>query len=163
MSTMKSVKDFIKEVDTDSEPMKNWKDNCLEYLETLKPIVPNEIAAWYDQQTNRNASYILRMYKGEIGTMPPYVKEWIDNLGGVSHVVLIDMARFGYRKEKVSRFVLKTTSSMFMTNDYYVIQKGQYAYQLTTDIAKATKFTLTELTQIPRSLNMAMETKEVYL
>lgn len=162
MSTIKSVKDFIKEVEAESGPKKDWKEDCLKYLDTLKPVVPNEIADWYGQQPNRNASYILRMYKGEIGTMPPYVKKWIDSLGDFSLVVLLDMMRFGYRKEKVSQFVLKTQDTMFMAQDYYLIKQGDYSYQLTTDIDKATKFTLTELTQIPRTIKLALDSKEVY-
>lgn len=163
MSTMKSVRDFIKEVEANSEPMKNWKDNCLEYLDTLKPIVPNEIAAWYDQQPNRNANYIFRMYKGELGSMPPYVKKWIDSLGGAGNVVLVDMARFGYRKEKVTRFIIMTSSNMLMANNYYVVKKGAKAYQLTTDIKNATKFTHAELNQVPESLQIGWTIKKVYV
>lgn len=163
MSTIKSVKDFIKDVEAESGPKKDWKEDCLKYLDTLKPVVPNDIADWYGQQPNRNASYIMRMYKGEIGTMPPYVKKWIDSLGDFSLVVLVDMARFGYRKEKVSRFVIKTSSNMCMANNYYVVKKGDKAYQLTTDIKNATKFTLAELNQVPESLQIGWTIKKVYV
>ena len=78
-------------------------------------------------------------------------------------MVLYDISRFGYRKEKVSRFVIKTASNMCMANNYYVVKKGDKAYQLTTDIKNATKFTLAELNQVPESLQIGWTIKKVYV
>ncbi|RKW15642.1 MAG: DUF1642 domain-containing protein [Catonella sp.] len=138
MSTIKSIKDFIKEVETDSETMKKWKDNCLEYLETLKPIVPNAVADWYDKLTYRRAPVILGLYENELSGMPDSVREWIDSLGDDRRMVLYDISRFGYRIEKNLRLIIMTSSSMLMANNYYVVKKGDKAYQLTTDIKNAT-------------------------
>lgn len=163
MSTIKSVKDFIKEVETDSETMKKWKDNCLEYLETLKPIVPNAVADWYDKLTYRRAPVILGLYENELSGMPDSVREWIDSLGDDRRMVLYDISRFGYRIEKNLRLIIMTSSSMLMANNYYVVKKGDKAYQLTTDIKNATKFTRDELNRVPESLQIGWTIKKVYV
>lgn len=163
MSTMKSVRDFIKEVETDSEPMKKWKYNCLEYLETLKPIVPNAVADWYDHITYWSAPVILGSYENELSGMPDSVREWIDSLGDDRRMVLYDISRFGYRIEKNLRLIIMTSSSMLMANNYYVVKKGDKAYQLTTDIKNATKFTRDELNRVPESLQIGWTIKKVYV
>ena len=163
MSTIKSVKDFIKEVEANSEPMKNWKDNCLEYLETLKPIVPNEVADWYDKITYWSAPVILGLYENELSDMPNSVREWIDSLGDDRRMVLYDISRFGYRIEKNLRLIIMTSSSMLMANNYYVVKKGDKAYQLTTDMKNATKFTRDELNKVPESLQIGWTIKKVYV
>lgn len=78
-------------------------------------------------------------------------------------MVLYDISRFGYRIEKNLRLIIMTSSSMLMANNYYVVKKGDKAYQLTTDIKNATKFTRDELNRVPESLQIGWTIKKVYV
>ena len=95
--------------------------------------------------------------------IPPGVRDWIAGLQYTNYVTLYDIARFGIRKEQVSLYVIKTASNMCMANEYYVIKKDVDSYQLTTNFNKATKFTYVQLTNVPRSLKVGWEIKEVYV
>lgn len=157
--TIEVLNDIVTEDDTEEKE----RQEALAYLESLKPIVPNEVADWYNHITYCSAPVILGSYENQLSGMPDIVRKWIDNLGDTRNMVLYDISRFGYRKEKVSRFVIKTASNMCMANNYYVVKKGDKAYQLTTDIKNATKFTLAELNQVPESLQIGWTIKKVYV
>lgn len=157
--TIEVLNDIVTEDDTEEKE----RQEALAYLESLKPIVPNEVADWYKHITYWSAPVILGSYENQLSGMPDIVRKWIDNLGDTRNMVLYDISRFGYRKEKVSRFVIKTASNMCMANNYYVVKKGDKAYQLTTDIKNATKFTLAELNQVPESLQIGWTIKKVYV
>ena len=157
--TIEALNDIVTEDDIEEKE----RQEALAYLESLKPIVPIEVADWYNNITYWSAPVILNSYENKLSGMPDSVREWIYNLGDIRKIVLHDIARFGYRKEKVSRFVIKTASNMCMANNYYVVKKGDKAYQLTTDIKNATKFTLAELNQVPESLQIGWTIKKVYV
>lgn len=157
--TIEVLNDIVTEDDTEEKE----RQEALAYLESLKPIVPNEVADWYNHITYWSAPVILGSYENQLSGMPDIVRKWIDNLGDTRNMVLYDISRFGYRKEKVSRFVIKTASNMCMANNYYVVKKGDKAYQLTTDIKNATKFTLAELNQVPESFQIGWTIKKVYV
>lgn len=163
MSNFDKVYDLIEDIEPDSAFEEKLKKDALAYLESLKPIIPNEVADWYNNITYWSAPVILGAYENELSGMPDIVRKWIDNLGDTRNMVLYDISRFGYRKEKVRRFVIKTASNMCMANNYYVVKKGDRAYQLTTDIKNATKFTLAELNQVPESLQIGWTIKKVYV
>ena len=157
--TIEVLNDIVTEDDTEEKE----RQEALAYLESLKPVVPNEVANWYSNITYWSAPIILKAYNDKESGMPEIVRQWIDRLGITRDIVLYDISRFGYRKEKVIRFVIKTACNMLMANDYYVIKKDDQAYQLTTDINKATKFTLAELNQVPETLQIGWTIKKVYV
>ena len=157
--TIEVLNDIVTEDDTEEKE----RQEALAYLESLKPIVPNEIANWYSNIIYWSAPIVLKAYNDKESEMPEIVRQWIDRLGETRNIVLYDISRFGYRKEKVSQFVIKTASNMCMANNYYVVKKGDKAYQLTTDIKNATKFTLAELNQVPESLQIGWTIKKVYV
>ena len=163
MSNFDKVFDLIEDIEPDSALEEKLKKDALAYLESLKPIVPNAVADWYNSITYWSTPVILKSYEEPLSGMPDIVRKWIDSLGETRNIVLYDISRFGYRKEKVIRFVIKTASNMCMANNYYVVKKGDKAYQLTTDIKNATKFTLAELNQVPESLQIGWTIKEVYV
>lgn len=161
MSNFDKVFDLIEDIEPDSALEEKLKKDALAYLESLKPIVPNAVADWYNNITYWSTPVILKSYEDQLSGMPDIVRKWIDSLGDSKKMVLYDISRFGYRKEKFSRFIIMTASNMLMANNYYVVKKGDKAYQLTTDLDKATKFTLTELTQVPKALRVGWTTKEI--
>lgn len=157
--TIEVVNDIVTEDDTEEKE----RQEALAYLESLKPIVPNEIANWYSNITYWSAPIILKAYNDKESGMPEIVRQWIDRLGETRNIVLYDISRFGYRKEKVTRYIIMTSSGMLMANNYYVVKKGDKAYQLTTDIKNATKFTHAELNRVPESLQIGWTIKKVYV
>lgn len=163
MNGLEKTIEVVNDIVTESDIEEKERQDALAYLESLKPVVPNEVADWYNNITYWSAPVILGSYENQLSGMPDIVRKWIDNLGDTRNMVLYDISRFGYRKEKVSRFVIKTASNMCMANNYYVVKKGDKAYQLTTDIKNATKFTLAELNQVPESLQIGWTIKKVYV
>lgn len=163
MNGLERTIEVVNDIVTESDIEEKERQDALAYLESLKPVVPNEVADWYNNITYWSAPVILGSYENQLSGMPDIVRKWIDNLGDTRNMVLYDISRFGYRKEKVSRFVIKTASNMCMANNYYVVKKGDKAYQLTTDIKNATKFTLAELNQVPESLQIGWTIKKVYV
>ena len=151
MSNFDKVYDLIEDIEPDSAFEEKLKKDALAYLESLKPIIPNEVADWYNNITYWSAPVILGSYENELSGMPDIVRKWIDNLGDTRNMVLYDISRFGYRIEKNLRLIIMTSSSMLMANNYYVVKKGDKVYQLTTDIKNATKFTRDELNRIPEA------------
>lgn len=163
MSNFDIVYDLVNGIEPDSALEEKMKNDAMAYLETLKPIVPNEVANWYNNITYWNTQVILKAYEDELSGMPDSVREWIDSLGDNKKMVLYDISRFGYRKENNLRLIIMTSSSMLMANNYYVVKKGDKAYQLTTDIKNATKFTRDELNRVPESLQIGWTIKKVYV
>lgn len=163
MSNYDKVFDLIEGIEPDSALEEKLKKDALAYLESLKPIVPNAVADWYNSITYWSTPVILKSYEEPLSGMPDIVRKWIDSLGDSKKMVLYDISRFGYRKEKFSRFIIMTSSSMLMANNYYVVKKGDKAYQLTTDIKNATKFTRDELNRVPESLQIGWTIKKVYV
>lgn len=163
MNGLERTIEVVNDIVTESDIEEKERQDALAYLESLKPVVPNEVADWYNNITYWSTPVILGSYENQLSGMPDIVRKWIDNLGDTRNMVLYDISRFGYRKEKVSRFVIKTASNMCMANNYYVVKKGDKAYQLTTDIKNATKFTLAELNQVPESLQIGWTIKKVYV
>lgn len=163
MNGLERTIEVVNDIVTESDIEEKERQDALAYLESLKPVVPNEVADWYNNITYWSAPVILGSYENQLSGMPDIVRKWIDNLGDTRNMVLYDISRFGYRKEKVSRFVIKTASNMCMANNYYVVKKEDKAYQLTTDIKNATKFTLAELNQVPESLQIGWTIKKVYV
>lgn len=163
MNGLERTIEVVNDIVTESDIEEKERQDALAYLESLKPVVPNEVADWYNNITYWSAPVILGSYENQLSGMPDIVRKWIDNLGDTRNMVLYDISRFGYRKEKVIRFVIKTASNMCMANNYYVVKKGDKAYQLTTDIKNATKFTLAELNQVPESLQIGWTIKKVYV
>ena len=155
------VYDLIEGIEPDSALEERFKRDALEYLESLKPVVPKAVADWYDSITYWSSPIIIKYYENKQSSMPEIVRQWIDRLGETRNIVLYDISRFGYRKEKVSRFIIMTSSDMLMANNYFVVKKGDKAYQLTTDMKNATRFTLTELTQVPKQLQVSWTVKEI--
>ena len=163
MSRLSTAVEVLTYMVTEGEVQEKKRQEALASLEALKAIVPNEVYNWYCDLRNWNPMYVLEMYRERPEQIPPGVRDWISRQREIHYIALFDIARFGIRKEKVSRFVIKTAGNMCMTNDYYVIQKDVDSYQLTTDINKATKFTREDLTQVPRGLRVGWETNEVYV
>lgn len=163
MRSYEKLFDFVENIEPNSASNEKLKEEVLAYLESLKPIVPNEVADWYNHITYWNAPVILGAYENELSGMPDSVREWIDSLGDNRKMVLYDISRFGYRIEKNLRLIIMTSSSMLMANNYYVVKKGDKAYQLTTDIKNATKFTRDELNRVPESLQIGWTIKKVYV
>lgn len=166
MSRLSKVIKVLNDMVTEDEDQEKKRQEALASLELLKPVVPNEVYIWYQSLGIKglwSPQNILEMYRMVPEQIPPGVRDWIAGLQYTNYVTLYDIARFGIRKEQVSLYVIKTSSSMCMANEYYVIQKDVDSYQLTTDINKATKFTREDLTQVPRGLRVGWETKEVYV
>lgn len=163
MSRLSTAVEVLTYMVTEGEVQEKKRQEALASIESLKAIVPNEVYNWYCDLRNWNPMYVLEIYRERPEQIPPSVRDWISRQKEIHYISLFDIARFGMRKEKVSRFVIKTAGNMCMTNDYYVIQKDVDSYQLTTDINKATKFTSVDLTQVPRGLRVGWETKEVYV
>ena len=163
MSNFDILYDLVNSIEPDSALEEKMKNDAMSYLESLKPIIPNEVADWYNSITYWSAPVILGTYENELSGMPNSVREWIDNLGDTRNMVLYDISRFGYRIEKNLRLIIMTSSSMLMANNYYVVKKGDKAYQLTTDMKNATKFTRDELNKVPESLQIGWTIKKVYV
>lgn len=163
MSNFDILYDLVNGIEPDSALEEKMKNDAMSYLKSLKPIIPNEVAEWYNSITYWSAPVILGLYENELSGMPDSVREWIDSLGYDRRMVLYDISRFGYRIEKNLRLIIMTSSSMLMANNYYVVKKGDKAYQLTTDIKNATKFTRDELNKVPESLQIGWTIKKVYV
>lgn len=169
---MREMSNLDKALETLKETKKGtqWGDQmhkeALEYLESLKPTVPNFVAKWFEELVKNQIDIygMVDYYVSSDSRLPSEIKSWMDVIddGPKIEIILANMAQFGYNIIYDTKYIIKAPEAWrdYAEDDQYVAVSETERYEL-VDISEADKFTKEEAEILMDKLRVNWELVEV--
>lgn len=115
MSNLDKALETLKETKKGTQWGDKMHKEALEYLESLKPTVPNFVAKWFEELVKNQIDIygMVDYYVSSDSRLPSEIKIWMDAIddGPKIEITLANMAQFGYNIIYDTKYIIKAPAA----------------------------------------------------